>query len=304
MSPNALIVIVGPTAIGKTKLCIELAESLHTEIVSADSRQIYKELNIGTAKPDAEELSRIKHHFIGTKSIFDYYTAGMFELDVMDLLGDLFQSYNQVIMTGGSGLYINAVCQGIDALPRIDQDVRDQLLEQYRNEGIESLRQDLKKVDPEYYQTADLKNPKRLLKALEISIMTGKPYSSFLTSQAKERPFQIIKIGLNKDRSVLYDTINKRVDKMVDEGLVEEASELHQHKNLNALNTVGYKELFDHFDGNISQSRAIELIKRNTRRYAKRQITWFSRDTDIDWFHPEEKEKIEQYIHQQIQTAP
>jgi len=303
MPQNALIVIVGPTAIGKTKLCIELAESLDTEIISADSRQIYKELNIGTAKPDAEELRRVKHHFIGTKSIFDYYTAGMYELDVMDLLGNLFQRYNQVIMTGGSGLYINAVCQGIDALPRVDQDIRNQLLEQYRNEGIESLRQDLKKVDPEYYQTTDLKNPKRLLKALEISIMTGKPYSSFLTSPDKERPFQIIKIGLNKDRSVLYDTINKRVDQMVAEGLVEEARELHQHKNLNALNTVGYKELFDYFDGNISQSRAIELIKRNTRRYAKRQITWFSRDKDIAWFHPEEKEKIEQHIYQQIQTS-
>jgi len=300
MPHPTLIVIIGPTAIGKTELCIELAEALNTEIISADSRQIYKELNIGTAKPGKEELERVPHHFIGTKSIHDYYTAGMFELDVLELLEDLFKKHNQIIMTGGSGLYINAVCEGIDALPRVDPEIRNKLIEQYEKEGIQSLRHDLKKLDPDYYEIADLKNPKRLLKALEITVMTGKPYSSFLTRPKKERPFNILKIGLNKDREELYEAINKRVDKMIDEGLPEEAKELYKHKGANALNTVGYKELFDYFDGNITYQRAIELIKRNTRRYAKRQLTWFSKDEEIEWFHPDEKEKIQQYIHQYL----
>jgi tRNA dimethylallyltransferase len=303
MAQKILIVIIGPTAIGKTDLCIDLAESLGTEIISADSRQIYKELNIGTAKPGEDELNRVKHHFIGTKSIFDYYTAGMFELDVLKLLEDLFSKHEQVIMTGGSGLYINAVCEGIDALPKVDPEIRNKLIEQYEQEGIQSLRQDLKRLDPEYYEMADLKNPKRLLKALEITVMTGKPYSSFLTRPNKKRPFTILKIGLNRDRQELYDIINKRVDQMINNGLVEEARELHKNKELNALNTVGYKELFDCFDGNINYERAIELIKRNTRRYAKRQITWFSRDKEIKWFHPNDQEKIKQYISQQIQSA-
>ena len=300
MPQPSLIVIIGPTAIGKTELCIELAESFNTEIISADSRQIYKELNIGTAKPGKEDLERVPHHFIGTKSIHDYYTAGMFELDVLQLLEDLFKNHHQIIMTGGSGLYINAVCEGIDALPRVDPDIRNKLIEQYEKEGIQSLRHDLKKLDPDYYEKADLKNPKRLLKALEITVMTGKPYSSFLTGPKKERPFNILKIGLNKDREELYEIINKRVDKMIDKGLLEEAKELYKHKGLNALNTVGYKELFESFDGNITYKRAIELIKRNTRHYAKRQLTWFSKDEEIKWFHPDEKEKIREYIHQYL----
>jgi len=300
---KTLIVIVGPTAIGKTELCIDLAESLNTEIISADSRQIYKELNIGTAKPGEDELNRVKHHFIGTKSIFDYYTAGMFELDVLKLLEELFVKHEQVIMTGGSGLYINAVCEGIDALPKVDPEIRNKLIEQYEQEGIQSLRHDLKRLDPKYYEMTDLKNPKRLLKALEITVMTGKPYSSFLTSPNKERPFNILKIGLNRDRQELYDIINKRVDKMISKGLLVEAKELYKHKKMNALNTVGYKELFDYFDGIISYERAVELIKRNTRRYAKRQITWFSRDKEIKWFHPKDQEKIKQYISQQIQST-
>lgn len=296
MAQKTLIVIIGPTAIGKTDICIDLAESFNTEIISADSRQIYKELNIGTAKPNENKLNRVKHHFVGVKSIFDYYTAGMFELDVLELLEELFNRHEQVIMTGGSGLYINAVCEGIDALPRVDPEIRNKLIEQYEREGIQSLRQDLKRLDPEYYEMTDLKNPKRLLKALEITIMTGKPYSSFLTRPNKERPFDIMKIGLNRDRQELYDIINRRVDKMINKGLVEEAKALYKHKNLNALNTVGYKELFDYFDGTISYERAIELIKRNTRRYAKRQITWFSRDKEIEWFHPNDQERIKQYI--------
>lgn len=303
MAQKTLIVIIGPTAIGKTDLCIDLAESFNTEIISADSRQIYKELNIGTAKPGEDELNRVKHHFIGTKSIFDYYTAGMFELDVLKLLEDLFKKHEQVIMTGGSGLYINAVCEGIDALPKVDPEIRNKLIKQYEQEGIQSLRQDLKRLDPDYYEMTDLKNPKRLLKALEITVMTGKPYSSFLTNPNKKRPFNILKIGLNRDRQELYDIINKRVDQMVNKGLLDEAKALYKHRKLNAMNTVGYKELFDYFDGNINYERAIELIKRNTRRYAKRQITWFSRDKEIKWFHPNDQEKIKQYINQQIQSA-
>ncbi|MGM0497629.1 MAG: tRNA (adenosine(37)-N6)-dimethylallyltransferase MiaA [Bacteroidota bacterium] len=300
MPQPTLIVIVGPTAIGKTELCIELAKSLNTEIISADSRQIYKELNIGTAKPAKEALEEIRHHFIGTKSIHDYYTAGMFELDVLEKLRDLFSKHNQIIMTGGSGLYINAVCAGIDALPRVDPEIRNKLIDQYEKEGIQSLRQDLKKLDPDYYEKADLKNPKRLLKALEITVMTGKSYSSFLTRSKKTRPFNILKVGLYKEREELYENINKRVDKMIDEGLLEEAKELYKHKRVNALNTVGYKELFEYLDGNITYKRAIELIKRNTRRYAKRQLTWFSKDEEIKWFQPDEKVKIREYIHQNI----
>lgn len=292
MAQKTLIVVVGPTAIGKTEICLEMAEFLNTEIISADSRQIYKELNIGTAKPSAEEMQRVSHHFIGTKSIHEYYTAGMYELEVLDTLDTLFEQYNQVLMTGGSGLYIDAVCKGIDELPRIDPQIRNNLLEQYKKEGIESLRQDLKKLDPASYEQVDLKNPKRILKALEVTIMTGIPYSSHLTKPHKKRPFRIVKFGLNRDRSELYRIINHRVDQMINEGLVEEAHELHPHKELNALNTVGYKELFDYFEGKISLERAIELIKRNSRRYAKRQLTWFSRDKEIQWFHPEEKDKL------------
>lgn len=296
MAKNTLIVIVGPTAIGKTKTCINLAEKLDTEIISADSRQIFKELKIGTASPSDEELQKVKHHFIGNKSIHDFYTAGMFELDVIELLKDLFREKNNVIMTGGSGLYIDAVCHGIDALPKVEPKIRKDLVEQYEKEGIESLRYKLKVLDPEYYHTADLQNPKRLLKALEITIQTGKPYSSFLTGNKKERFFNILKIGLNRDRQELYNIINLRVEKMIDAGLVEEAREYYEYRNINALNTVGYKEIFQYLDGEISLERAKELIKRDTRRYAKRQITWFKRDPKIQWFHPDEFDNIYRYI--------
>ncbi len=291
-----LIVITGPTAVGKTSLCLELAEEFNTEIISADSRQMFREMNIGTAKPTEEDSNRIKHHFIDNLSIHDFYTAGMFELDVIELLNKLFREKDQVIMTGGSGLYIDAVCNGIDALPRIEPQIRSQLIRQYEEEGIESLRQSLKVLDPKSYNTTDLKNPKRLLKALEITIQTGKPYSSYLTKQKKTRWFNIIKIGLKRDRQELYKIINQRVDNMVKKGLVEEARQLHKQKHLNALNTVGYKELFDYFDDKISYQEAIRLIKRNTRRYAKRQMTWFSKDPDMQWFQPEEKEEIKKYI--------
>ena len=302
MSANTLIVIVGPTAVGKTDLCLTIARNLNTEIISADSRQIYREMKIGTAMPDNDTLQKAKHHFIGTKSIHEYYTAGMFELDVLDLLQKRFNRKQTMIMTGGSGLYINAVCNGIDALPKADTEIRHKLVKQYEEEGLKGIRNQLKMLDPDSYQTIDLKNPKRILKALVVSLTTGKPYSSFLTRQSKSRPFHILKIGLKRNRNELYNRINKRVDQMIEQGLIEEARELYPYKHLNPLNTVGYKELFDYFEGKISLEEAIRLIKRNTRRYAKRQLTWFARDKEIEWFHPENKDQIMHYIQKELQN--
>ncbi|MEE4196930.1 MAG: tRNA (adenosine(37)-N6)-dimethylallyltransferase MiaA [Bacteroidales bacterium] len=296
MMNKTLIVILGPTGIGKTDLSIDIAKALGTEIISSDSRQIYKELSIGTAVPAPGQLERVKHHFIGNKSIYDYYNASMFEFEVLEVLESLFAKYKQVVMTGGSGMYIQAVCEGIDELPTIDQQLREELIQKYNAEGIESLRIQLKMLDPLSYQQIDLKNPKRILKALEVTLQTGKPYSSFLTRTAKERPFHILKIGLQRDREELYERINVRVDQMVDEGLVEEARRFFRHRHLNSLNTVGYKELFEHFEGKISLTKAIELIKRNSRHYAKRQMSWFKRDKEIVWFHPENNQKIIDFI--------
>ncbi|MFP4621554.1 MAG: tRNA (adenosine(37)-N6)-dimethylallyltransferase MiaA [Bacteroidales bacterium] len=296
MNGNTLIVIIGPTAVGKTDLCITLAQQLGTGIISADSRQIYREMKIGTAVPDDEALQKVKHYFIGTKSIHDYYTAGIFELEVLELLLERFREKNVIIMTGGSGLYINAVCHGIDALPKADPEIRERLIKQYEKEGIKGIRNHLKLLDPASYHKIDLKNPKRILKALEVTLTTGKPYSSFLTRKKKERPFRILKIGLKRERKDLYERINKRVDQMMAQGMIEEARSLYPYKHLNPLNTVGYKELYDYFGDNISLEEAIRLIKRNTRRYAKRQLTWFARDKEIQWFHPEEKDKILNYI--------
>ena len=293
---HTLIVILGPTGIGKTDLSIEIAQEFNTEIISSDSRQVYKELKIGTAVPTQDQLSKVKHHFIGNKSIYDYYNASMFELEVLDTLKELFRKNNQVVMTGGSGMYINAVCDGIDELPTIDLKLRNDLIKKYEEEGIESLRLQLKILDPISYEKIDLKNPKRILKALEVSIQTGKPYSSFLTELKKERDFNILKIGLQREREELYERINIRVDQMVEEGLIEEAKIYYKDRQLNSLNTVGYKELFECFEGKVTQEKAIELIKRNSRHYAKRQISWFSRDKEIVWFHPEKKENIIEFI--------
>ena len=293
---KSLIVILGPTGIGKTDLSIEIAQELGTEIISSDSRQIYRELKIGTAVPSEEDLQKIKHHLIGNKSIYDYYNASMFEFEVLDILKVLFQKYGQVVMTGGSGMYINAVCEGIDDLPTIDSQLREDLIKQHEEEGLESLRMQLKIIDPGSYEKIDLRNPKRILKALEVSIQTGKPYSSFLTESKKLRDFNIVKIGLQRERAELYDRINRRVDQMIKDGLIEEANRFYKDRHLNSLNTVGYKELFDFFNGKITQEKAIELIKRNSRHYAKRQISWFTRDKDINWFHPENKDEIISYI--------
>ncbi len=293
---KSLIVILGPTGIGKTDLSIEIAKEFNTEIISSDSRQVYRELKIGTAVPSDEQLKKVKHHFIGNKSIYDYYNASMFELEVLDTLKKLFQDYNQVVMTGGSGMYINAVCDGIDDLPTIDQKLRKDLIQKHKEEGLESLRLQLKMLDPESYSKIDLKNAKRILKALEVSIQTGKPYSSFLSETKKQRDFNIVKVGLQRDRNELYERINLRVDQMVEEGLIDEAKQYFKDRNLNSLNTVGYKELFDYFEGSINLEKAIELIKRNSRHYAKRQISWFSRDKDIVWFHPDKKNDIIEFI--------
>ncbi len=297
---QTLIVILGPTGISKTDLSIDIARALGTEIISSDSRQIYKELKLGTAVPSDDQLQKVKHHFIGHKSIYDYYNASMFEFEVLDLLDELYKKYNQVIMTGGSGMYIHAVCDGIDELPTIDNQLRDDLIQKYNKEGIESLRIQLKMLDPESYQNIDLKNPKRILKALEVTIQTGKPYSSFLTRPKKERPFHILKIGLQRERDELYHRINVRVDQMVQDGLVEEAQYFFKDRHLNSLNTVGYKELFEHFEGKISLTKAIELIKRNSRHYAKRQMSWFNRDQEIHWFHPEKKMDMMDFIKSKI----
>jgi len=296
MNNKTLIVIVGPTGIGKTDLGIYLAKKFDTEIISADSRQFYKELKIGTAVPSDKELKTVKHHFIGNKSIHDYYNASSFEFEVVDLLTELFKEKKPLILLGGSGMYVDAVCKGIDDLPEIDMDIRNMLIEKHEKEGIESLRFELKKLDPNYYAIADLKNPKRLLKALEITMMTGQPYSVFRKKKIKKRNFDTIKIGLNIERKDLYKRIEQRVDKMIASGLVEEAKQIYQYRNLNSLNTVGYKELFPYFDGEYPLERAVELIKRNSRRYAKRQLSWFNRDKEINWFKPDEKEKIYNFV--------
>jgi tRNA dimethylallyltransferase len=299
MEPT-LVSIVGPTAVGKTEIGVQLAEMFSSEIISADSRQMYRELKIGTALPSSEQLSRAKHHFIGNLSIHDYYNVSMFEQDVLALLSTLFPQKPLIFMVGGSTLYVNAVYHGIDDLPTVDPVLRNDLQQQYQEQGIEFLRMKLKMLDPDYYQRVDLKNPNRLLKAIEISLMTGKPYSSLLTAPKRERGFRIIKIGLNKSREELFEQINRRVDEMFDLGLPYEARALYPHKNLNSLNTVGYKELFLYIENKISLDEAKELIKKNTRNYAKRQLTWFKRYDDMVWFHPEQVNEMQQFLKERI----
>lgn len=295
-----LVVVAGPTASGKTSLCIRLAHHFSTEIISADSRQIYKELCIGVARPTREQLSEVQHHFIGTVSIHDYYNASIFETEALHLLSRLFKTYPLVLMTGGSGLYIDAICKGIDDLPSIREEIRNELLEEYREKGKTHLQEELRNVDPVFFSNADIHNPKRLLKALEVFRQTGRPYSSFLTGTAKKRPFRILKIALDVAREELYRRINDRTDAMMLQGLEEEARGLYPFRNLNALNTVGYKELFGYFDGTYDKNEAIRLIKRNTRRYARRQLTWFRNDREYHWFSPSEPHAIIQLIEDQL----
>jgi tRNA dimethylallyltransferase len=295
-----LIVLLGPTGVGKTDVSIDLAGRLNCEIISADSRQFFRELKIGTAVPADYQLNLIKHHFIRFLSVEDYYSSSLFERDVLALLPTLFIVNNTVLMSGGSAMYIDAVCDGIDDIPDVDPTIRKRYVTKYREEGIEGLRVALKILDPEHYARVDLKNHKRILRALEICETAGRPYSSFLKKQKRIRDFEIIKIGLERSRDDLYTRINQRVDDMIKMDLEDEARHLMKYRNLNALNCVGYKEFFDFFDGNISRDRAIELIKRNSRRFAKRQITWWIKDKNIKWFHPEQRQDIIQFIENSI----
>ena len=295
-----LIVLTGPTGIGKTKTGIQIAKNFKTEIVSADSRQIYKEMTIGTAVPDFEELNAVKHHFIQTHSIHEVYNASRYENEALDVIDSVLKTNNLVLFVGGSMLYIDAVCRGIDIMPDADAEIRKMLKDKLEKEGLESLRFQLKKIDPGYYNSVDLKNPNRIIHALEISIQTGKPYSSFRSNPNKTRSFSIIKIGLNCDRKKLHNRINYRVDQMIDAGLENEARNLHHLKHLNALNTVGYRELFAYFDGKTTLEKAIELIKRNSRRYARKQLTWFRSDNEINWFEPEQSNEIISFLKNQI----
>ncbi|HEX2921614.1 MAG TPA: tRNA (adenosine(37)-N6)-dimethylallyltransferase MiaA [Bacteroidales bacterium] len=293
---NNLIVLLGPTGVGKTELSIELAERIGSEIISADSRQFYRELSIGTAVPSDDQLRRVKHHFIRFISINEYYSSSIFERDVLELLPALFKKRNIVIMSGGSCMYIDAVCNGIDNIPDTDPEIRQKYIRLYDEEGIAGLRVALKLLDPVHYSRVDLKNHKRIIRALEICETTGMPYSSFLKKEKNEREFEIIKIGLRRDRDDLYGRINRRVDEMIEMGLESEARSLYSSRDLNALNTVGYRELFSYFGGSVTRDKAIELIKRNSRRYSKRQMTWWAKDDSISWFHPSEKEKILEII--------
>ena len=291
-----LIVLIGPTGVGKTELSLRIAEQFETSIISSDSRQLYAELKIGTAAPTPEQLARVPHHFVGTLHLTDYYSAAQYETEVLDLLDKLFPEKDTVVMTGGSMMYVDAVCKGIDDIPTVDNETRQLMLERYENEGLERLCAELKLLDPEYYNIVDLKNPKRVIHALEICYMTGKTYTSFRTQKKKERPFRIIKIGLTRDREELYERINRRVDIMMEEGLLEEAKAVYPYKHLNSLNTVGYKEMFKYLDGEWELPFAIDKIKQNSRIYSRKQMTWFRRDEEIQWFHPEQETEILSYL--------
>lgn len=283
---KTLYVVCGPTAVGKTDFAIELAEKLGTEIISADSRQLYREIPIGTAQPSAEQLNRVKHHFIANRSIEEDYNAGMFERDALVLLDELFLKYESVVCCGGTGLYIKALCEGLDDLPESDEKIRLQLTERLKTEGLESLQNQLQELDPVHFERMDTQNPQRVMRALEVCLSTGKPFSSFHGVEKAERPFAIKKIGLELPREELYDRINKRVDQMLEDGWLEEAKAVFNRRHLNALNTVGYKELFQYLSGKITLEEATEKIKTNTRRFAKRQLTWFKKDAEIEWVHP------------------
>jgi len=293
---NKLIVIAGPTAIGKTTKAIQLAQWLDSEIISADSRQFYKELKIGVATPSIKELEAVKHHFVGHLSIAEYYNVSRYEQDVLRLLETYFKEHQYGILVGGSGLYIDAVCKGIDELPDPDNNLRERLKDTYNKKGLEHLKNQLQELDPEYYKIVDLNNPNRILRALEVCIATGKTYTSLRQNEAKPREFEIIKIGLDRPREELFNIIEQRVDRMIEMGLVDEVQSLQHYKNLNALNTVGYKEIFNYLDGIWTLDLTIEKIKTHTRRYAKRQLTWFKKDQDITWFHPDEMDKIIKHI--------
>lgn len=297
---SKLFVLIGPTGVGKTELSLSMAEFLNTPIFNADSRQIFRDLPIGTAAPTAEQQQRVKHYFVGTHSLTDYYSAAQYEADVLAALDRHFnqEGHQNALLTGGSMMYIDAVCKGIDDIPTVDDETRRILMDRYEEVGLEQLNQELKVLDPEYYNIVDHKNPKRVIHALEICYMTGKPYSSFRTNQPKERPFEIIKIGLKRDREELYERIHLRVDEMIRQGLIDEVKRVAEYRQTNALNTVGYKEIFNYLDGTWDLATAIEKIKQNTRIYSRKQMTWFKRDTSIHWFHPDDHSGINELITQ------
>ena len=297
-SAKTLIVITGPTAVGKTALCLDIARHFDIPIINADSRQIYKELKIGTASPTDEQLAQVKHYHVGTLSLNDDYSASLFEQQTMEILEREFQTSDYALMAGGSMMYIDAVCNGIDDIPTVDDVTRETLKRRLATEGLEVLVEELRQLDPEYYKIVDKQNPRRVVHGLEICLMTGKTYTSFRKREKKQRPFRIVKIGLNREREELYNRINQRVDQMMADGLLDEARALYPMRQMNALNTVGYKEMFAYIDGTWTLDEAVERIKGNTRRYARKQLTWYKKDEQIRWFHPNEKDQIISYISQ------
>ena len=300
MSTKRLIVIVGPTGSGKTDLSITVAEHFAAPIISTDSRQFYRGIPIGTAQPDAEQLKRVEHHFIASRELTDDFNCGAYETEALQCLEYLFQKHDVVVAVGGSGLYVKALCEGMDNMPEVTPELRESLTQRLSNESLEALCKELKVRDPEFYEQVDLKNQARVLRALEVCIASGKPYSSFRTGEKRKRDFDIVKIGVDMPREVLYERIDRRVDIMIEQGLEQEARSVSHLRHLNSLQTVGYREMFDYFDGVTTREEAIELIKRNSRRYAKRQLTWFRRDEEIAWFNPKESEKIVEYINQRF----
>jgi len=299
---DTLIVVLGPTGVGKSDISIQLAKHYQTDIISADSRQFFRELCIGTAVPPAADLELVTHHFIQSKSIHDYYNVSDFETEAIQMMSHLFQTKNPLILSGGSMLYLDTICKGIDDIPTVDPNIRNEVIRWYEVNGIDALRERLLQIDPEYYQIVDRSNPKRMLHAVEIYEMTGQTFTSFRKNTIKERPFRILKIGINQDREVLYNRINLRVERMMEAGLLDEARAVYPFRNLNSLNTVGYKELFAYFDGDCTLPEAIDLIQRNTRKYARKQLTWFRRDPEIEWFEPEQIQEIISHIEQKIKS--
>ena len=282
---KTLLVLLGPTGVGKTEWSLRIAKNLNSVILSADSRQIYNGLRIGTAAPTSEQLAHVPHYFVGTLSPEAYYSASEYESEAVSLIEKLLTKYDTVVMTGGSMMYIDAVCKGIDEIPTIDQTLRDDIQRLYENEGLEPIRQQLKILDPTFYNMVDLKNPKRVIHALEVCLMAGKPYSSLRTNPKKERSFRIVKIGFTREREELYNRINERVNQMINDGLVEEAHQFYPLRHLNSLNTVGYKELFEYFDGSCTLDFAIDKIKQHSRNYARKQMTWFKKDAETHWIN-------------------
>lgn len=300
---QTLVILLGPTAVGKTELSLRLADCFHSPILSCDSRQLYRDLPIGTAAPTADQLARVPHYFIGTLGLEDYYSAAQYEQDALAVLAQEFQTHDTLVMTGGSMMYIDAVCEGIDDIPTVDDETRNLLKQRYAAEGLEPLQKELRLLDPEYYAACDIRNTKRVIHALEICYMTGRTYTSFRVRAKKERPFRILKVGLHRERADLFDRINRRVTQMADQGLVEEARRVLPFRHCNSLNTVGYKEIFQYLDGEWSLDFALEKIRRNTRVYAKKQMTWFKKDETTRWFHPNDEAGILRYL-QEALAAP